>query len=76
MLTLRFRLVDIINMWRKDSLSLEPIRAMMGAGLADYLQLPFTYCWSPSLVRTPADWPSNIGKKFSTIWGLKSIHAS
>jgi sterol 3beta-glucosyltransferase len=61
MLTLVTRLSDIINTWRRDSLSLEPIRAMMGAGLADYLHIPFTYCWSPSLVPKPKDWAANIG---------------
>ena len=34
---------------------------MMGAGLADYLHIPFTYCWSPSLIPKPKDWASNIG---------------
>ncbi|RDL41346.1 Uncharacterized protein BP5553_01325 [Venustampulla echinocandica] len=53
-------LADIINLWRNTSLSLEPVRAMMGAGLADYLRVPFTYFWSPSLIPKPDDWPSYV----------------
>lgn len=44
----------------------------MGAGLADYLHVPFTYCWSPSLVPKPKDWPSNIGKQIQILIGTTS----
>ncbi|KAJ5919710.1 hypothetical protein N7454_009545 [Penicillium verhagenii] len=50
---------DIINEWR-SSLDLEPIPATEAPCLAETLKLPFTYCWSPSLVPKPSDWPSNI----------------
>lgn len=60
---LMFSLEDIINTWRENSLSLEPIRAMMGIGLADYLHVPFTYFWSPSLLPKPSDWAPNIGEE-------------
>ncbi|KAF7880784.1 uncharacterized protein EAF01_011949 [Botrytis porri] len=49
-------LSDIINLWRKKSLSLDPIKATMGPLLCDTLQIPFTYCWSPAFVPKPADW--------------------
>lgn len=63
-LTTRFahecRLGDLINSWR-DSLDLEPISRSEGPCLAEGLKIPFTYCWSPSLVPKPGDWPDYIG---------------
>ncbi|KAM5356612.1 hypothetical protein ACJ41O_003258 [Fusarium nematophilum] len=50
---------DIINDWRK-SIDLEPVPLSEGPLLAETLQIPFTYCWSPALVGKPADWPSYI----------------
>ena len=47
----------------------------MGAGLADYLHVPFTYCWSPSLVPKPKDWPSNIGKRIQILIATTSEQA-
>lgn len=64
LLILVIRLIDGVNVWRKSCLSLEPIRAMVGVGLAEYLHVPVTYLWSPSLVPKPPDWASNIGKRF------------
>lgn len=54
-----FRLGDVINEWRA-SLDLEPIPATEGPCLTETLKVPFTYCWSPSLMPKPLDWPSNI----------------
>ncbi|KAL3421955.1 glycosyltransferase family 1 protein (sterol glucosyltransferase) [Phlyctema vagabunda] len=51
---------DVINHWRKKSLGLEPVPLMVGPHLADSLKIPFVYCWSPSLVPKPRDWPSFI----------------
>ncbi|XP_014560771.1 glycosyltransferase family 1 protein [Bipolaris victoriae FI3] len=51
---------DIINDWRENTLSLEPIGAIDAAGVMESLQVPYTYCWSPSLVPKPNDWPSHI----------------
>jgi sterol 3beta-glucosyltransferase len=51
---------DVINRWRK-TLGLEAIDTAVGAALARELKIPFTYCWSPSLVPKPFDWPSYIG---------------
>ncbi|KAJ7705318.1 hypothetical protein B0H17DRAFT_1037634 [Mycena rosella] len=50
---------DIINKWR-DSIDLEPVPATEGPGLAETLKVPFTYCWSPTLVPKPADWAAHI----------------
>ncbi|KAF4464905.1 sterol glucosyltransferase [Fusarium albosuccineum] len=50
---------DVINDWRK-TIDLEPVPLSEGPLLAETLQIPFTYCWSPALVGKPADWPSYI----------------
>ncbi|KAE9377348.1 glycosyltransferase family 1 protein [Stipitochalara longipes BDJ] len=50
---------DVINKFRK-TLDLEPVPAMEGPNLASSLKIPFTYCWSPSLVPKPTDWPPHI----------------
>ncbi|KAH7186145.1 UDP-glucose,sterol transferase [Fusarium flagelliforme] len=50
---------DIINAWRQ-SLDLEDIPLSEGASLLKTLQIPFTYCWSPTLIPKPLDWPDYI----------------
>ncbi|KAJ5375691.1 hypothetical protein N7517_007697 [Penicillium concentricum] len=50
---------DIINDWRK-TIDLEPISATEGPRLAETLKIPFTYCWSPTLMPKPADWPAHL----------------
>ncbi|OJJ01775.1 hypothetical protein ASPVEDRAFT_71789 [Aspergillus versicolor CBS 583.65] len=50
---------DVVNQWRKD-LDLEEVATFEGPHLAEILQVPFTYCWSPALVPKPRDWPSYI----------------
>jgi len=50
---------DIINKFRA-TLDLEPVPTMVGPALAEALEIPFTYCWSPALVPKPADWPAHI----------------
>ncbi|CAI7648028.1 unnamed protein product [Penicillium palitans] len=50
---------DVINDWRK-SIDLEPISATEGPRLAETLKIPFTYCWSPTLMPKPADWPGHL----------------
>ena len=50
---------DIINKFR-HTLDLEPVPTTVGPTLAETLEIPFTYCWSPALVPKPADWASHI----------------
>ncbi|RGP79749.1 udp- transferase [Fusarium longipes] len=50
---------DIINSWR-ETLDLQPIPFSEGPCLAETLEIPFTYCWSPALVPKPEDWANNI----------------
>ncbi|KAJ5554843.1 hypothetical protein N7535_007286 [Penicillium sp. DV-2018c] len=50
---------DVINDWRR-SIDLEPISATEGPRLAETLKIPFTYCWSPTLMPKPKDWRAHI----------------
>lgn len=50
---------DIINAWR-EKLGLERVPLGEGPMLADTLNIPHTYCWSPALVPKPPDWGSHI----------------
>ncbi|EFY84436.1 hypothetical protein MAC_09514 [Metarhizium acridum CQMa 102] len=52
-------LQDVINAWRR-TLDLEPVPFSEGPCLAETLEIPFTYCWSPSLVPKPDDWPEHV----------------
>lgn len=54
------RLGDVINRFRR-SIDLASVPATEGPCLAEALEIPFTYCWSPALVPKPRDWPSYIG---------------
>ncbi|OLN86655.1 Sterol 3-beta-glucosyltransferase UGT80B1-like protein 5 [Colletotrichum chlorophyti] len=51
---------DLVNAWRTASLGLEPVPSTEGHRLLEVLQVPFTYCWSPSLVPKPSDWGPHI----------------
>jgi hypothetical protein len=51
---------DVINRFRR-SIDLASVPATEGPCLAEALEIPFTYCWSPALVPKPRDWPSYIG---------------
>ena len=50
---------DVINNWR-ERLDLEPVPTTEGPMLAETLQIPHTYCWSPALVPKPVDWAGHI----------------
>ncbi|KAF9874477.1 hypothetical protein CkaCkLH20_08040 [Colletotrichum karsti] len=51
---------DLVNSWRVASLGLETVPNTEGHRLLEVLQVPFTYCWSPSLVPKPSDWGPHI----------------
>ncbi|CAF0766430.1 unnamed protein product [Adineta ricciae] len=51
---------DLINEFRKDVLGLSPLHTRQAVRLLIDERVPFTYCWSPSLVPKPADWPDYI----------------
>ncbi|KAJ5780212.1 hypothetical protein N7457_005372 [Penicillium paradoxum] len=50
---------DVINDWRR-SIDLEAISATEGPRLAETLKVPFTYCWSPTLMPKPIDWRAHL----------------
>ncbi|KAL2879338.1 hypothetical protein SGCOL_005466 [Colletotrichum sp. CLE4] len=50
---------DVINDWRR-TIDLEEVPFSEGPVLAESQKIPFTYCWSPSLVPKPIDWPAYI----------------
>ncbi|KAI1393363.1 UDP-glucose,sterol transferase [Hypoxylon trugodes] len=51
---------DLVNDWRDQTLSLEPIPTTEGCRLLETLKVPFSYCWSPGLIPRPSDWDSSI----------------
>ncbi|KAG8808953.1 hypothetical protein FRC17_003685, partial [Serendipita sp. 399] len=51
---------DVINKFRRKSLGLEPLSIRSGPGIVDRLKIPWTYCFSPSLVPKPSDWKNHI----------------
>ncbi|KJR89124.1 glucosylltransferase family 28 protein [Sporothrix schenckii 1099-18] len=57
---------DIINRFRSRNLGLEPLSPLLAVapfhqgGLMGRLQVPTTYCWSPSLLPKPPDWGAEI----------------
>ncbi|GAM40538.1 hypothetical protein TCE0_039r12963 [Talaromyces pinophilus] len=53
-------LSSVINGWRRKSLNLDPVPALTGSSIAEALQIPFTYCWSPAFVAKPQDWGNYI----------------
>ncbi|GMH35759.1 hypothetical protein BSKO_03627 [Bryopsis sp. KO-2023] len=52
---------DIIDQFRAQKLGLDPLpNSTYTRHLLDYKRVPFTYCWSPSLVPKPCDWGEKI----------------
>ncbi|CAF3539582.1 unnamed protein product [Rotaria sordida] len=51
---------SIINEFRKDTLGLSTLHIRQAVRLMLDEHVPHTYCWSPSLVPKPDDWPEHI----------------
>lgn len=51
---------DIINEFRKNTLGLPGLHTRQAVRLMIDEHVPYTYCWSPSLVPKPKDWGSHI----------------
>ncbi|WVR09693.1 hypothetical protein IAU60_006768 [Kwoniella sp. DSM 27419] len=51
---------DVINMFRSNSLGLEPLSLRSGPSVLDRLKVPWTYCWSDALINKPKDWKEHI----------------
>ena len=50
----------VINNWRTETLNLKTLTLRSGPGILERLRVPWTYCWSPSLIPKPADWSTHI----------------
>lgn len=48
------------NTFRKRTLGLEPLSSRSGPSVLDRLKVPWTYCWSRSLIPKPLDWKNTI----------------
>ena len=51
---------DLANKFRRETLDLPPLHTRQAVRMLIDEQIPHTYCWSPSLVPTPHDWPEHI----------------
>ena len=50
----------VINRFRTQNLRLEAISLIYAPTLLDRLHIPYTYCWSPTLIPKPHDWGQHI----------------
>ncbi len=54
------------NEFRENTLQLPPLPANMGTmALMHERQVPLMYCWSPSVLPKPSDWPEYINGEIS-----------
>ncbi|CAF1106454.1 unnamed protein product [Adineta ricciae] len=51
---------DIVNNFRREVLSLPPLHTRQATFMMIDERVPYTYCWSPSLVPKPKDWADHI----------------
>ncbi|KAI8820297.1 uncharacterized protein EV422DRAFT_532330 [Fimicolochytrium jonesii] len=51
---------DVINEFRRDVLGLKRMGVQQGTETVEYMEVPWTFCWSPSLIPKPVDWGPNI----------------
>jgi UDP:flavonoid glycosyltransferase YjiC (YdhE family) len=60
---------DIVNEFRKETLGLPALHTRQATYMMIDESVPYTYCWSPTLVPKPKDWASHI--KVSGFFFLK-----
>ena len=60
MLTATASLGDLVNLFRVETLGLEPVSTLWAPGQLYRQRVPFTYLWSPGLVPKPHDWGPEI----------------
>ena len=53
-------ILDLVNAFRRDTLGLDPVSLVEGAGILEDHGVPFTYLWPDALMPRPADWPANV----------------
>jgi sterol 3beta-glucosyltransferase len=49
-------LSGVTNKFRRSTLGIPPLTGRSGPGVVDRLRVPYTYCWSPSVIPKPKDW--------------------
>lgn len=61
---------DLMNEFRTDVLKLRPMTRQQGTTALVELKVPYTYCWSPSLIPKPIDWEDHVGAfvRFEGFW--------
>lgn len=69
------RLGDVVNKWR-GRIDLEQVAVFDGPMLAEALNIPFSYCWSPALVPKPNDWGRHIGQSIFSVQKIITCHKS
>ncbi|KAI8821048.1 uncharacterized protein EV422DRAFT_50699 [Fimicolochytrium jonesii] len=55
---------DVVNEFRVFSLDLRPMSVQQGTQTVQELKVPWSFCWSPSLIPKPVDWGPHIGFYF------------
>lgn len=53
-------LSGLINKFRQKQLKLKTLANREGQGIADRLEIPHMYCWSPAMIPKPRDWSTHI----------------
>ncbi|HEU5195078.1 MAG TPA: glycosyltransferase [Methylomirabilota bacterium] len=53
-------ILDLVNAFRRDTLKLDPLSLVEGAGILEDHGVPFTYLWPDALMPRPADWPPHV----------------
>ena len=48
---------DLVNDFRRETLNLPPLHTRQAIRILIDENVPHTYCWSPSVVPRPSDWP-------------------
>ena len=51
---------DITNKFRRETLDMGILSQAAATSMLHRLRIPYTYCWSPSLIPKPQDWGSHI----------------
>ena len=51
---------DIVNDFRNETLGLAALHTRQSTYMMIDERVPYTYCWSPSLVPKPNDWAAHI----------------
>ena len=59
--TLDSSLGGVINRFRVKTLGLYPLSICSGPSVTEIFEVPWTYCFSPSLIPKPKDWKNHIG---------------